>query len=363
MSFAVAGPVGFWIVALRLLSKNKVQWLHNQNGVHFDGYGQAYSTAPWDLNSNSVPANNGSLSVEIWLRSWEKVYPQVSAIFSVENPARQGNFVIAQSGSDIFVGGQFRDKSDRIGARKLWLAEACRNAEPRFITLISGPEGTTLYLEGTSKKHYPVTLTRESFSGRLLLGHPAAGHQAWTGDLFGLAIYDHALTIEDVAKHYKAWQDARTADVIMEPGVAAFYPFDERSGTVIHNRAGSAPNLVIPKEFRSLHRTLLSPELTFKRSDLTDIMVNIVGFAPFGFFLCAYLRRIKHLGKVRSVLLTIALGGLTSLVIELLQAYLPSRDSSLLDVIDNTLGTLLGAALQIGLPSSAVRRSKIATPA
>ena len=206
-----------------------------------------------------VPANNASLSIEIWLRSWEKVYPQVSAIFSVENPATLGNFVIAQSGSDLFVRGQFLDKSNRAGTRKLWLADACRNAEPRFITLTSGPEGTRLYLEGVFQKRYPIALTRENFSGRLLLGHPAAGHQAWTGDLFGLAIYDHALTIEDVAKHYKAWQDARTADVIMEPGVAAFYPFDERSGTVIHNRAGSAPNLVIPKEFRFLHRTRLSP--------------------------------------------------------------------------------------------------------
>ena len=61
------------------------------------------------------------------------------------------------------------------------------------------------------------------------------------------------------------------------------------------------------------------------------------------------------------MLFTIALGGLTSLMIEVLQAYLPSRDSSLLDVIDDAfLGTLLGAALQIAMPSSAVRRSKIA---
>ena len=200
------GLLSFGLWPFDFFPKNKVQWLHNQNGLHFDRYGQVYSPAPWDLNSSSVPANNGSLSVEIWLRSWEKVYPQVSAIFSVENPASQGNFVIAQSGSDLFVGGQFRDKSDRIGARKLWLAEACRNAEPRFITLTSGPEGTTLYLEGVFQHRYPIALTRENFSGRLLLGHPAAGHQAWTGDLFGLAIYDHALTMEDVGKHYKAWQ-------------------------------------------------------------------------------------------------------------------------------------------------------------
>ncbi len=43
--------------------------------------------------------------------------------------------------------------------------------------------------------------------------------------------------------------------------------------------------------------------------------------------------------------ITILLGFCVSLTIELTQAYLPTRGSSLLDVINNTLGTAIGAFL------------------
>ena len=353
------GILGFGLWPFDFFPRNKVNWLQNQNGIHFDRYGEAYSTAAWDPSSNSAASNDGSLSIEMWLQSWEKEYPEVSAIFSIENPAKLENFAILQSGPDLLVRGQFLDKHNRVSASKLWMDDACRTGAPRFITLTSGPEGTALYLEGVLERRYPLTLASDSFFGRFLLGHPANGHQAWTGDLLGLAIYDQTLTTEDVSKHYKAWQDARTEDLIEKQGVAAFYPFDERNGMLIHNRSGSAPNLLIPKEFRVLNKMTLSPNVNISRSDLDDIMVNILGFAPFGFFLSAYLQQARHLGKIRSMLLTIALGGITSLAIELLQVYLPSRDSSLLDVIDNTLGTILGAAMRAGLANLFVRRSKI----
>ena len=51
-----------------------------------------------------------------------------------------------------------------------------------------------------------------------------------------------------------------------------------------------------------------------------------------------------------AALVATIIGATTSLMIELLQAYLPSRDSSLLDFINNVLGTGLGA-LMINIPA------------
>jgi VanZ family protein len=44
-------------------------------------------------------------------------------------------------------------------------------------------------------------------------------------------------------------------------------------------------------------------------------------------------------------MITVLLGFVFSLAIELLQVYLPTRDSSLLDLICNVVGTLIGVII------------------
>jgi hypothetical protein len=334
--------LGFGLWPFDFFPRNQVEWLRDKNGIHFGGYGEVYSAAIGNFSGGSTGHSTGAYSIEIWLHVWAKTYPQVSAIFSLDNSSTSPNFAIMRSGPDLLVRGRFLDKENGVVVHKLWMDDACLKGKPRFITFTSGPKDSALYLEGVLQKRYPWVLTSDSLDGRLLLGHSLTGNEPWTGDVFAVAIYDRALTAEEVSKHYEDWQEARIADLGNEKGIAALYPFNERTGVVIHNRAGSAPDLIIPNRFKLLHAATLSPELDIHRSDLQDIVVNIVGFVPFGFFGYAYLRHVRRLGKIETTLTIIALGAITSLTIELLQAHLPSRDSSLLDVIDNTLGTNLG---------------------
>ena len=341
------GLLAFGLWPFNFDPRNRVQWLPNR-GIRLENYGEAYSRLRW--NRNDSTESSAGFTVELWARSREKNYHQVSGLLSIADSLPE-SFSIAQSGPDVLLRGQFQDAAHKVALRRLYIDDGFQQTQPRFITVTSGLQGTELYLDGVSKRRAPVSLTKNNFSGRLLLGHDFAGHQPWAGDLLGVAIYDRALTGAEVSEDYSAWQRTNAAELMKRPGVAALYLFDERAGDVIHNKAGDAPDITIPQRFSVLHKTFLGfpPDLHRANLDLSDIAINIVGFVPFGFFLCAYLRWGKPTGAGRAILRTVILGALTSLTIELLQAYLPSRESSLLDVIDNTLGTLVGAILQCGV--------------
>jgi glycopeptide antibiotics resistance protein len=74
-----------------------------------------------------------------------------------------------------------------------------------------------------------------------------------------------------------------------------------------------------------------------------DILLNVGGFVPLGFVVCAYLALGRSRGKAISF--TIFAAGMLSIAIEVLQAYIPRRVSGTTDIITNTLGATLGAAL------------------
>ena len=75
------------------------------------------------------------------------------------------------------------------------------------------------------------------------------------------------------------------------------------------------------------------------------MFVNILGFIPFGFAVYAWARKDGVRKDTSVMVIAILLGAGISLFIELLQVYLPTRDSSLTDVLNNILGTYIGARL------------------
>ena len=75
----------------------------------------------------------------------------------------------------------------------------------------------------------------------------------------------------------------------------------------------------------------------------TDVLVNISGFVPVGFFLLNYLSLIQQIKRPAATVILI--GFFLSLTIEILQWFLPTRDSDMTDLISNTFGTAIGVSL------------------
>jgi len=72
-----------------------------------------------------------------------------------------------------------------------------------------------------------------------------------------------------------------------------------------------------------------------------DFFLNVLLFVPFGFGICAQVRK-RGGGIWTSFLLALVLGVFTTYLVELLQLYIPARDSGWLDVFSNTLGSVTG---------------------
>src|SRR5690606_2292372 len=75
-----------------------------------------------------------------------------------------------------------------------------------------------------------------------------------------------------------------------------------------------------------------------------DVALNFAGFLPFGVAFALVLRTRRGGGFKVLIVTTLAGCGL-SLFIELGQAWIPSRDSSLRDLVLNTVGAAVGAGL------------------
>ncbi len=79
-----------------------------------------------------------------------------------------------------------------------------------------------------------------------------------------------------------------------------------------------------------------------------DVLVNVLAYVPLGMLLCwTWIRG----GLVQSILFPVAAGFALSFCVELLQEALPSRVSSARDIFNNTLGSLVGSLIAIGLSS------------
>jgi len=213
----------------------------------------------------------------------------------------------------------------------------------------SGTGSTTVYLDGIPTERSPVfKITQKDLSGQLIVGTSPTVYDTWRGKLLGLALFGQELTPSQVSEHYRAWLDGRS-EVVENSRPVALYTFGERTGHIVHNQIASGPDLTIPDSFRIPYKPLLKApwnEFYPNFAYLREVFINIAGFIPFGFFFCMFFSSGQPSRK--TVVATVVLGTFFSLTIEVLQRYIPMRDSGTTDIFTNTLGTALGALLYRG---------------
>lgn len=183
---------------------------------------------------------------------------------------------------------------------------------------------------------------------QIILGNSPAGKSFWKGNIYGLAIYQRSLTAEQVLQHSQDWTNGKPPSFLKgdNQSIISYFPFNERTGPRIQDQINRHDLLMLPR-FHVLKKNILVPpwkDFRLHLSFLSDIMINILGFIPLGFFICALIRKRIILGR-QPFIIAILLGLFLSLTVESIQVYLPTRHSQLMDVLTNTIGTALGIVL------------------
>jgi hypothetical protein len=327
---------------------NDVSWLSSGNGLVFGQYGVVISSATLTTARSAAEA---PCTIEVWLQSTETRNASTILVFYTPETPRQ--FGLGRWETGLVLESNIHNALGGRSDQRAFVADAFRDGKSVFVSITSDGHESTVYLDGAAvKPNRDFAFSAKDLTGRLVIGTSPETSDSWSGRLLGLAVYRRNLAPAEVLQDYEVWTKHKSPRVAHDESPVAVYRFDEHRGNVVHNLVPEGPDLYISRVFSLLDQPMLqSPSAGFKWSPgyWVDVTTNIAGFVPLGFCLYAYLRgRRSKAPMVTSVLV----GAATSLTIECLQAYLPTRNSGINDLLTNTLGTYLGAGLYRVLPES-----------
>lgn len=320
--------------------RNGVSWLQETRGLKFEKPGLVVGSA----NLTPAETNQASYTIELLLRPEQT--KSSSTIMAVYVPDSPGEFTVRQWKDGLIVTHNANvDYDNSSKALNFGVPHVFHAGSLVLLTISSGPDGTTVYVNGQPAKTVAdFRISRSELSGELVLGTSPAAYRPWSGELHGLAIYSKSLGPDDAWQHYKQWMDPSRLPDLGDAMVR--YAFTEPTGNTVPDEVASAPALKIPATFSVPYKGFLrSPRREFKpdRDYVIDVLGNIAGFVPLGFVVCGYFGRTRE--RWTAILVTTICCGILSLTIEVLQYFIPRRGSGITDVITNSLGAAVGAAL------------------
>lgn len=343
----IAGILLAALWPFRFHPNNDVNWLRVGSGLRFGRHGVVVSQGPV---SSEASENASDCSIEILLDPAS--VEGVSTILFAKRDDRPEYLQLRQYKDGIILLQRSIKPDEGSGVVKRDADTLFRRRKLALLTLTSSLRGTSIYADGRPIERFlNFTLPCRVLGGGLVLGTSPFHIEPWSGEMQGMAIYGRELGRFEVLEHAKLWASDESKPRLVEDRTRALFLFRERSDNQIHNQVPGGTSLVIPTYFELPLKPFLAPpwkEFSWTWDYLDDVIRNILGFIPLGFALCVFLSLMRW--RCRAVLITILVCTAMSLGIEVLQAFIPQRESGMTDVVTNTIGGALGAYLSSWLP-------------
>lgn len=326
--------------------RNDVAWMSLQ-GISIGRIGIVYSrdSLQW-MDQNS---GDSGFTIEISLKA--RSFRWGGALLSFWDGSFPELFKISQRLDHLIV--RVRDLHEKQGFQEFYVDPILERGKTCLLCVVSTKSMSTLYYNGLRiGDPQPAPIFRETgLRCRLVVGNSVTGGEPWRGEIYGMALYNREISSNEIASRFSQWDSSGRTFLPSANGAAHLYQFNEKGGPVAHDWVGSSFDLQIPRLFHIIKKRVLG--VSWKDfQNYSDVAINFFGFMPFGFFVSLFL---FHVVKIpfwkRTVLLTIFICFILSLGIELVQVYIPTRDSQLTDLFFNTLGGGCGGLLMITIRS------------
>ena len=336
--------LGMLYFGLRPLSwPNFNQVSQIEGGLTFHTSGLAYVDG---LPALSATGDTGSFSICLTLTPGRQ-HPGFRSLLMLHDGSDNDQLTISQWNSSIIAMNgddySYRRKLPRIKREGLLTADTLHT-----VGLSVGAAGSRLYGDGALQSdRQGMRLTLPTGKDRLLLtlGNSVYGNASWEGVLHYLAIYDRALSDEEMTQ---ACAPANPPPSMTLDSPRLLYTFSGMAEGRIPDLSGNGQDLLVPERPMALRQVFLaSPMKNFhlSRNLVIDIILNFLGFIPLAAALHARLRLSTAFSGWYPAQATILICTLLSLAIELAQGWLPNRSSSVLDLILNSSGAAAGVLL------------------
>lgn len=338
---------------------NGARWIPGERAIRFDGKGLAYVN---DLQAVRTIKKPFAWTLEMAVTPEANPHRGFNALMVMHAGLDRRQLGIWQWGTSLVVmNGDDYDNGrrwPRVVGEHIFASR-----QSRYLTITSGEQGTHLYVDGrlaAAHGKWRLSIPSPGRPLRLVLGNSVHGRNGWAGEIHGLAISAYAFPARTVKRHYQRWRLRHDFDFLKQDSPLVLFTFDRLGPDGFTDLAGNPQRLVVPAHMIILEKTFLSTPKrhnNWRQAALADMLLNTFGFIPlgavwYGLLACfsGWLCRYKQSAAVVVCMLL-------SLTIELGQVWIPTRVSSLMDLILNTFGAWVGVVLMGLLLKGGIARS------
>jgi len=320
-----------------LARHNDVTWLPDQAALRFDGHGLAFTDSPATAAVEPIDAFTLLVDLRLMASDTPRGFEHVVTLFG---HAADSQLLIGQWKDSLIVTNgadyDYRQRRPRLSA-----SLNPGDGQWHVLAVTVDRDGTRLFVDGLETAAMAQRLTLPAADGRfrLLLGNSVHGNQGWKGLIRGVALLRRAMHPTEIAT---VATGSRKLDTFVGSGAEQpelLFSFAEGQDEVSGDLGARALPLSFPRD-----RVILEPEFFqpgFRDARLGDVIVNLFGFVPFG-ILGALALLGRGVSRAATLVVVVAAGAVLSGSIELAQAWMPMRSSSVLDLLLNTSGTFGG---------------------